>query len=129
MFVPQTHSDHGLGRYVNNIRGQKKLGRLKSDVIAELDKIGFVWIVEKGVDKTALIEWGKQFRLLVDFQKVKGHCNVPPAIGGVENPLFEWCNEQRRLHMTGALDQGNGFDFYGSSEDDAKEEPVRKKFC
>lgn len=113
---------------------RRKRGEVKADKIAELDKIGFVWVAPRGPEKDAFIEWGKQFRWLVNFQKAKGHCNVPAKIGGKEVPAAEWCDEQRQLHMNNMLDQakvdrlsGIGFDFFGcSTEENDGEEPVSR---
>jgi len=131
MFVPKACKEKdGLGRFVSNKRHERKNGKLKPDVIAKLDEIGFVWVVPKGPAKEELVEWGKQFRWLSNFQKTKGHCNVPAKIGGKDVPVAEWCDEQRQLHLNAKLDKGRfdklsniGFDFYGSSED-SEDQPV-----
>lgn len=130
MIVPYKFPGLGnLGFWVNNMKHNRKKGSLKADVIAKLDEIGFVWNSPKGEAKDRLIEWGKHFKWLVNFQKTKGHCNVPLKIAGKAVPTGAWCDEQRGLFLDGKLDQGKvdklakiGFDFYGSS--DANEEPV-----
>ena len=133
MIVPQKYAADGLGTWVNNTKAKRKVGKLKPDVIAKLDEIGFVWVVPKGPAKEELIEWGKQFCWLVDFQKAKGHCNVPSKIAGETVPVAAWCDEQRQLYVSGKLDQNKieklsklGFDFYGSSGNN-EFEPVRPK--
>ena len=125
LFVPQSLKEHGLGKYVNNVRRKKKNGELKADMIEALDGIGFVWVVPKGQAKEELIEWGKNFKWVVDFKRGKGHCNVPSKIAGRPVPAAAWCDEQRQLHMDGKLDKSQidkltniGFDFYGSCEDE-----------
>lgn len=129
VFVPFTYKSNGLGRWVSNMRANRNLNKVKPDVIQELDEVGFAWVVPKGDKKTEMVEWGKQFRWLVNFHKSKGHCNVPVQIGGKEVPASKWCDEQRQLHMNGKLEQDRvdklsrlGFDFYGSSE--GQDEPV-----
>ena len=132
MFVSSTFKKDGLGRWVSNMRANRNLGKVKSEVINDLDKVGFAWVVPKGPKKNEMVEWGKQFRWLVNFHKSKGHSNVPSKIGGKIVPAAEWCDEQRQLHMHGKLEQEKvnklsqlGFDFYGSSKDE--DEPVSSK--
>jgi len=132
MFVPFHYKEkNGLGRFVSNARQLRKSGKMTQEVIAKLDEVGFVWVIPKGPAKDELIEWGKQFRWLVNFHKAKGHCNVPAKIGGKVVPAAAWCEEQRQLHLSGKLDMGKfdklskfGFDFYGSSEEDNEDQPV-----
>lgn len=131
LIVPRKYTENGLGIWVNNTKAARKKGKLKPDVIAKLDEIGFVWVSPNGPAKEELIEWGKQFRWLVNYQKAKGHCNVPSKIAGKVAPVAAWCDEQRQLHLSGKLDQGKfeklskiGFDFYGSSEEYNEAEPV-----
>lgn len=119
MFVPQSFKEDGLGVWVKNIKAKK--GKLDPKDIAKLDQIGFVWVTPTGPAKEEIIQWGKQFSLLVDFYKEKQHCQVPQTIGGENNPIFEWCEEQRRLYAKKKLDQGKidklkniSFDFYSS---------------
>lgn len=135
MIVAQSYKTNGLGKWVNNTRLNKTKNKVKPEEIAALDKIGFVWVAPKGPEKDALIEWGKHFRLLVDFHKTKNHCNVPAKIAGKPNPTAAWCDEQRQLQMEGNLSKekydklsGIGFDFYGSSEED-KEATVSLNIC
>lgn len=129
MYVPQSEKG-GLGIWVMNARAKWKQGKFKRDETSKLDEIGFVWTVPKGPEKDKQIAWGKQFRLLVKYYKTKGDCDVPSKIAGEENPLFTWCQEQRRLHAKGEMGQDNiekmtklGFDFYGPSEN-REEGPV-----
>lgn len=131
MFVPKNFKEKdGLGRFVSNARQNRKNGKIKPEVIAKLDEVGFVWAVPKGPAKDELIEWGKQYRWLVNFHETKGHCNVPAKIGGKDVPAAAWCDEQRQLHLNSKLEKGKfdklsklGFDFYGSSEDN-EDQPV-----
>jgi len=125
LIVTVACKNDGLGSWVNNTRAKKAKGKLKPEMVDELDKLGFVWAIPKGPAKEELIEWGKQYRWLVNFHKNKGHCNVPAKIAGKDCACATWCDEQRRLYNDGQLDQGRekkleilGFDFYGSSEDE-----------
>lgn len=130
MFVPFNYKEkNGLGRFVSNTRQHRKTSKIKDDVIAKLDSIGFVWVVPKGPAKDELVAWGKHFRWLKNFWETKGHCNVPANIGGEAVPTAKWCDEQRQLHLHGKLEKGRferlsrlGFDFFGdgSSDDEQK---------
>ena len=131
MFVPQGYTGHGnLGRFVANTRMRKK--STKPELVAQLDEIGFSWVFPKGSTKDELIQWGKQFKMLVKFHKTKGHCNVPKNVGGKPYPLATWCEEQREQFGGDRLDQDKidkltrlNFDFFGSSEE-ADDKPVSK---
>ena len=119
MFVPQ--KEGSLGKWVNNMRFTKS--KLKKDQIDKLNEVGFVWVTPKGPEKSAMIEWGKKFKKLVTFQRMKGHCNVPASLGGKPYPLADWCDEQRQLFGEEKLDKDKyekltrlGFDFFGSSD-------------
>ena len=119
MFVPQ--KEPGIGKWCNNARLRKD--NFKAEQIAKLNEIGFAWVVPKGPEKAAMVEWGKKHKLLVTFQKMKGHCNVPAFLGGKPYPLADWCNEQRGLFGEGKLEKDKydklnrlGFDFFGASD-------------
>jgi hypothetical protein len=131
LFVPQTHKKDGLGKWVDNMRYQKKNGKIKkNDTISRLDEIGFVWEVPKGPAKQELIKWGKHFKFVVNFHKTKGHCNIPSKIAGKSIPAAAWCDQQRSLFLEQKLEQDKvdklsklNFDFYWSGEE--VNEPVR----
>lgn len=124
MIVPEGYKEKDkLGKWVANQKFQRKKGKLHADKISQLDMIGFVWNVPKGPAKDELIEWGKNFRWLVNFHKSKGHTNVPSTIAGESVPTAAWCNQQRQLHLNGKLEQDKidrlstiGFDFYPDNE-------------
>lgn len=129
LIVPRSLKENGLGKYVDNMRRNRSSGTIKPDIKGKLDAIGFVWVAPKGSEKDELIAWGKLFNKLVQFHESKGHCKVPPTIAGQINPLFEWCQEQRRLHLSDKLVKERmdqllqlGFDLFGS--DDDVDEPV-----
>lgn len=108
MFVPDKYNEqHGLGTWCRNAKARKKAGHLNPAHVAKLNEIGFFWTVPSSSAKEALIAWGKMYRILVEHFKSKGHCHVPPMVGGQSSPIYAWCQEQRRLYVRGLLDQGN----------------------
>lgn len=136
LFVPR--SEPGIGKWCDNTRTFKS--KLKAEQMAKLDEIGFPWKVPKGPEKAVMIEWGKKFKLLVTFHKMKGHCNVPATLGGKPYPLAGWCDEQRQQLGEEKLERDKfeklsrlGFDFFGDSSVDSTggegEEPVSLDFC
>lgn len=127
MLVAQSYKKHGLGKYVNNMRQRKAKGGINVEDVKVLDRIGFVWVAPRGPEKTKLMEWGKHFSWLRNFQMAKGHCNIPTTIAGKTVPAATtWCDEQRKLYMEGKLEESKcarlsalGFDFYrGTDEPD-----------
>ena len=130
MIVPVRQGS--LGKWCDNTRLRKD--KFKPEQIAKLDEIGFVWVTPKGPERAEYIEWGKKFKILVTFQKMKGHCNVPSSLRGKPYPLASRGDEQCQLFGEEKLDKDKvekltrlGFDFFGASDgssDDEEEEPV-----
>jgi len=93
--VPQNYSvnDHKLGSWVRSQRAQYKKFQDGKDTpmtqerIDALEKIGFVWKLQKG--------WEAQFQLLQEFQKEHGHCQVPRNHSVNNIKLGRWVSNQR----------------------------------
>lgn len=127
MFVPNSHADKGLGGWVKEIKKQRKKNNVKQERVDALNDIGFPWVAVSGPEKAQIVEWGKHYKQLAIFHSTTGHCNVPQIVGGEDNPIFPWCQEQRRLHVTGKLAEAQtaklsklGFDFYLPEEEKEK---------
>ena len=86
-----------LSHWVNRQRRLYKTGRLNSEKINRLDKIGFQWDVLENV-------WEQRFSELLSFKERFGHCNVPDK--WQENPkLGNWIGVQRRSYQKGKISQ------------------------
>jgi hypothetical protein len=96
--VPQRSPEYAeLATWVRNQRAAKTH---KRPIITErgkrLDEIGFVWrLVERNA-------WERMFDRLVEFKKLRGHCNVPQK-GGGDKRLGKWVNTQRTHYKRGKL--------------------------
>jgi hypothetical protein len=87
--VPHSYpEDLYLGVWVTTQRSKRKSGRLKSDRVKKLNKLGFRWEYEKeDLFKT-------KFNELVKFKTTHGHCNVP--ISYTKNKsLAKWVSKRR----------------------------------
>ncbi len=94
--VPTNSSaDPQLGRWVATQRHKRKIGRLTAGQIAHLDSLAFTW-------SSADASWDRMWRLLEEFKKREGHCNVP-AHWEQDMSLATWVANQRHRHKIGAL--------------------------
>ena len=72
----------------------RKRGVLGAERVRRLDSLGFSW----NPFETA---WEEQFKLLVEFQRLHGHCHVTRD----QKDLSRWVSAQRHLRRTGCLDR------------------------
>lgn len=94
--VPAKYSkDPELGRWVARTRYQMKIGKLTSEEISRLDKIGFVWSRDDQI-------WNDMFRMLKEFRKKQGHCDVPRTWKKSQR-LSNWVHRQRSRKKKGLL--------------------------
>ena len=87
-------TDAALGRWVHAQRQQRKRGNLSSERIGRLDQLGFVWNVIHD-------QWERMFAVLVEYQRVQGHCRVPAK----NSKLGWWVSLQRSYYRKGKLDE------------------------
>jgi hypothetical protein len=85
-----------LGRWVAAQRHRRKINRLSPVQVRRLEKIGFVWSPSDGA-------WERMFRVLQQFKKRHGHCNVPSRWRGNSN-LASWVANQRHRNKLGILE-------------------------
>jgi Helicase associated domain len=81
--------DLELGRWVGNMRNQRRRDKLSEARIQLLDSIGFEWEL---LDKLRDIVWETQFKALQEYHKQTGNCDVPP---GYNDSLLNWVRTQR----------------------------------
>jgi hypothetical protein len=100
--VPHKYEeDASLGEWVHNQRKLHVNNKLRLDRKELLEKIEFVWRVDKSRYKDAPL-WKKQYEKLVAFQRKNGHCLVPR--GYKEDASFGlWVSCQRGLHVNNKL--------------------------
>ncbi len=91
--------DPKLGNWVGTQRTLRKVGRLSEERIQRLDEIGFVWDLEASLKSSF---WEDMFRLLVDYKREHGHCNVPRQWETNLN-LANWVSNQRQAKKRGKL--------------------------
>ncbi len=84
-----------LGRWVAMLRYRRKIGQLTPAMIAELDKLGFVWSPND-------IDWNEAFKKLLLFRARFKHCNVP-SVWPNDPQLANWVAHQRRRRKLGIL--------------------------
>ena len=96
--VPQKFQENKpLGIWVSNQRKQYRLfcqgksSYITPDRIAVLEKIEFVW----GLDKISL--WETKYNELIAFRQQYGHCNVPRSYAQ-NKKLGGWVNTQRQKY-------------------------------
>lgn len=89
--------DPSLGIWVIRQRTLHNKGRLRSDRIERLELQGFKWDISEA-------QWEDMFRILVDYKKENGHCNVPQNYSA-NRALGSWVNIQRREFRKGVLSQ------------------------
>jgi hypothetical protein len=82
-----------LASWVSRMRAGKKHGKLPSDQIERLDKIGFPWVLDN---------WDERLKELKKFKSKHRHCNVPynykPNL-----PLAHWVSNIRGKKKEGML--------------------------
>jgi hypothetical protein len=93
--VPHMYSkNHQLGSWVLNQRNRSQ--SLPADRIAKLNKIGFVWKINKEDD------WIERYNELGKYKRETGHCNVPA--NHKPNPqLGTWVQRQRQRLKSNSL--------------------------
>jgi hypothetical protein len=91
----QWTQDRWLGIWVANQRRLREKGRLKSDQIARLDKLGFIWSPRKAA-------WEHWFRKLAEYKAEHGDCDAPQNCTEFEG-LGVWVSYQRFLRKRGGL--------------------------
>jgi hypothetical protein len=90
--VPKEYPvDKSLGEWVITQRKLHSKNTIRLDRKELLNKIGFVW----RVDKSAL--WNNQYGKLVEFKQQNGHCMVPNKYQQ-DTSLGVWVGNQRQLH-------------------------------
>ena len=98
--VPDRHVEAGkrLGKWVFNQRQSLRNGRMTSGHKEMLDEIGFCWDVHE-------YEWERSFKLLEQFSKREGHCDVPHKHEEDGQPLGIWLVNQKTSQKKGALEK------------------------
>ncbi|GMH85539.1 hypothetical protein TrST_g10508 [Triparma strigata] len=86
-----------LGIWVQNMRQDKKKGKLSADRSDMLEEVGFVW------DQLELA-WEKNFQALMNYKKAEGNCLVPARFKTADGvKLGGWVGEQRKAYKNGQL--------------------------
>ena len=84
-----------LSRWVGTQRQDKKKGRLVVEKVSRLTEIGFDW-------NRSDSDWKKNFSVLSEFFRQKGHLNVPEE-WTAQPGLRGWVNKQRESYKKGKL--------------------------
>ena len=98
----------GLGPWVDTLRKQaKKLifgekTTLTMEQVDQLNKLRFEWNLKKAPPVSNESSWQQKFELLRGFQRVHGHCRVPPSYVVGSTRLGNWVASQRRFHKMNA---------------------------
>ncbi len=86
-----------LGSWVLAQRTKFNKGKLSTERVDRLKKIGFIWNAVEA-------KWAEMFSALILFKKGHGHCNVPQ--GYMENPpLANWVGVQRNTYKENKISQ------------------------
>ena len=72
--------------------------RLSAERKGLLDEIGFCWDAQE-------YEWKSNFKLLEQFVKREGHCDIPQKHVEAGENLGAWLNTQRLLQREGTLEK------------------------
>ena len=98
--VPKEHVEEGkrLGRWVSSQRDALRDGRMTSGRKERLDAIGFCWDALE-------YEWECNFKLLEQFAKREGHCDVPRSHEEDGKLLGQWLAAQRSIRKKGTLEK------------------------
>ncbi len=86
-----------LATWVGRQRHFRKLNALPQDRLERLDKIGFVWT---GTGEA----WESKYAALVEYQRIHGHCRVPPLFKDPPS-LGHWVSRMRRFKRRGTLSE------------------------
>jgi len=86
-----------LGLWLLVQRGKKKKGKLNSTREKKLTDIGILWNVLEE-------RWERNYQLLLEFQKQKGHCRVNDKYKVNGSNVGQWLIYQRINHKKGILD-------------------------
>ena len=90
--------DNKLYHWIVQQRDFLKKGKLTADRKKLLDEIGFCWDVQKH-------EWERNFKLLEQYSKREGHCDVPQKHVEDGGNLGKWLVVQRQIRRKGTLDK------------------------
>ena len=94
--VPANSREHAaLGRWVAAQRYKRNIGSLAQAQVEQLERLGFVWSLGQQA-------WEKHFKMLADFKKRHGHCDVP-AGWSRNRSLAVWVLNQRHKKKIGQL--------------------------
>lgn len=90
-----------LGQWVNEMRAQRREGRLTEDRVQKLDELGFNWITKHRdpTVTTTKATWEHYLQQLMAFRDEHGHCNVKRRDGR----LGGWVHDQRQAYKKGKL--------------------------
>jgi hypothetical protein len=102
--------DMSLGSWVSKQRAAQTNNIMRHDRKTLLDKIGFVWKVDKSAPAanapTAMDQqWNKQYEKLVEFKQKNGNCLVPIRKHQEELFLGNWVGKQRGRHAKNKMRQ------------------------
>jgi hypothetical protein len=99
-----------LAKWISNLRGRRKKGRVSQDKIELLDKIDFRW-------ETSQSSWYPRFEELTRFIKAYGHSSVPVVFASCPY-LGTWVENLRKEYQRNAISEERksllasiGFDF------------------
>jgi hypothetical protein len=90
------HEDMSLGAWVRSQRKLHSKNTIRLDRKDLLNKLGFVW----RVDRSAL--WNTQYEKLVEFKRKHGHCLVPQRFQE-DVALGMWVSKQRQFHSKNTI--------------------------
>ena len=90
--------DNKLYRWILLQRKDLKKGKLTAERKKLLDEIGFCWDAQE-------YEWKSNFKLLEQFVKREGHCDIPQKHVEDGENLGKWLNTQRLLQRKGTLEK------------------------
>jgi hypothetical protein len=121
--VPRTYKeDKSLGAWVRRQRREYKKqksgskGYITDDRIAKLNELGFDWDLSHGAaaaradasepdEDEKIVSWETMLERLMEFQSVKGHCQVAETYGA-DRELGAWCKRQRQEYAKVKRGQG-----------------------
>jgi hypothetical protein len=98
--VPKGHIEDGenLGKWLSNQRGAYKKGDLDESRQLRLEELGVNW-------KPFEHQWERNVKLLEQYAKREGHCDVPFKHIEEGVNLGKWLSEQRGAYKKGELDK------------------------
>jgi hypothetical protein len=102
LIVPNNYvEDPALGHWVSTQRQKYKIGELRSDRLARLQKIGFTFDLEVNAEESLKERlWENMFRRLLDYHETNGHI----LVSSEDDPeLRAWVDSQRWLEREGKL--------------------------